>query len=333
MISKKTLQDAALRNIINAEQVDPLYDFLNQDETLADRQSQDEPLKFIRSFGDVFITLGVVLLALAINMSGISGYYYLAAASAFVLIAEWLVRIRRLTLPGIAILLAILYFVNKALHFDFEYGSQLSLASLCLTSLLFYIRYRMPFSLFPLAAGIVAIIIIQIDVDVLQYPIIFMGLGLVVFSIAMAFDAHDTKRVSHLSDSAFWLHLLAAPLIVHGVMVTLLISNHPWIENINKEVLMVVFFAVFFLLALLLDRRALLISTQLYIIYAFTQLLKQQLSSGQNIVMLIMMALGLFIIFFGSYWYWARRKIFGFLRATAISRYIPDLNQQDGQRK
>ena len=93
------------------------------------------------------------------------------------------------------------------------------------------------------------------------------------------------------------------------------------------------FFAVFFLLALLLDRRALLISTQLYIIYAFTQLLQQQLSGGQNILMLIMMALGLFIIFFGSYWYWVRRRIFGFLRATAISRYIPDLNQQDGQRK
>jgi hypothetical protein len=333
MIAKQKLEKAAELKIIGFDQVEPLYLFLSSSDLPITQTREEEPLRFIRSFGDVFIALGVVLLVLAINMSSLSGYYYLVPAAAFVAISEWLVRVRRLALPGIAILLAILYFVNKAIAFDHENATLLGIASLSLTSLLYYLRYRMPFSLLPLAAGIVAMIIIQIGTDVLKNPIIFVILGSLVFIVAMLFDAMDTKRVSHLSDSAFWLHLLAAPLIVHGAMVSMLVSDHPWIQSINKEILMVIFFSGFFLLALLIDRRALLISTQLYAIYALTQLLQHQLSSGQNIVMYVMMGLGLFVIFFGSYWYLARRIIWGFLSTTRINRYIPDLRLKNRDTK
>ncbi|MCW8955372.1 MAG: hypothetical protein OQL09_00685, partial [Gammaproteobacteria bacterium] len=166
-------------------------------------------------------------------------------------------------------------------------------------------------------------------IDVIEHPIIFVGLGLLVFAAAMWFDSQDTKRVSHLSDSAFWLHLLAAPLIVHGVMVSMLISDQSWIQVINQEVLIVLFFTGFFLVALLIDRRAMLISTQLYVIYALTQLLQDKLDSVQNIMIYVLMALGLFVIFFGTYWYKTRRLVFGFLSGGLISRYIPDLGIQD----
>jgi len=332
MISKNKLQQAADQQIIQPHQVDPLYQFLaDSNASLKPTINAEEPLKFIRSFGDVFITLGVVLLVIAINMTDLSGYYYLLPAAGFIVVSEWLVRVRKLALPGIAILLAILYFVNKAIAFDHENASTMGIAILSLTSLLYYLRYRMPFSLLPLAAGIVAIIIIQIGLDVLENPIIFVGLGSVVFIIAMFFDSKDTTRVSHLSDSAFWLHLLAAPLIVHGAMVSMLVSEQPWIQSMNKEMLMVIFFTGFFLLALLVDRRALLISTQLYAIYALTQLLQNQLSSGQNIVMYVMMGLGLFVIFFGTYWYLARRMIWGFLATTPINRINLELNLTDSR--
>jgi hypothetical protein len=181
----------------------------------------------------------------------------------------------------------------------------------------------------PIAAGVVAIIVNLVGIDVLQTPIIFFALGLGVFVVAMSFDAMDTKRLSHLSDSAFWLHLLAAPLIVHGAMVSMLISDHPWLQQFNKELLMIIFFCGFFLLALLVDRRALLISTQLYVIYALTQLLQNQLSSGQNIIIYVMFGLGLFVIFFGTYWYLARRIVWGFLSGTIVSRLVPDLKLRD----
>ena len=332
MISRDLLQKAADKDIIQSHQIEPLMLFLQQQATTPDTDSREEPLKFIRSFGDVFITLGVVLLVIAINMLQLSGYYYFIPVAGFILVAEWLVRVRRLALPGIAILISILFFVNKAIAFDHQNATILGLGILCLTSLLFYLRYKMPFSLLPLAAGLVAIAIIQIGVDVIKHPLIFAGFGLLVFSVAMWFDIRDTARESHLSDSAFWLHLLASPLIVHGAMVSMLFSDQAWIQAMGKEAIIVTFFSAILLLALLLDRRAMLISTQLYMIYALTQLLQGQLNSTQNILIYILMALGLFVIFFGTYWYKTRRLIFGFLSGSVVSRYIPDLNLVDSKR-
>ena len=331
MISRDLLQKAADKDIIQSHQIEPLMRFLRTQTTDAGIDNREEPLKFIRSFGDVFITLGVVLLVIAINMLQLAGYYYLIPAGGFIVLAEWLVRVRRLALPGIAILISILYFVNKAIEFDHQNATTFGLGVLCLTSLLFYLRYKMPFSLLPLAAGLVAIGITQIGLDVIKQPLIFTGFGLLVFIVAMWFDMRDTARESHLSDSAFWLHLLASPLIVHGAMISMLFSEQEWILALGKEMIIVGFFGGILMLALLLDRRAMLISTQLYMIYALTQLLQGQLSSAQNIPIYILMGLGLFVIFFGTYWYKTRRLIFGFLSGSVISRYLPEFDLVDNK--
>ncbi len=334
MVSKTTLQKASEQNIISADQIEPLYQFIKNAQTISvtnDSQpkNKEEPLKFIRSFGDIFIALGVVLLAVSVNMTALSGYYFLLPAAGFIIIAEWLVRIRRLALPGIVILIAILFFINKAFSFEHEQATILGLGIISLSSLLFYLRYKMPFSLLPLAASIVAAIIMQIGVDVLKSPVIFVAMGLTIFSIAMWFDSKDTKRQSHLSDSAFWLHLLAAPLIVHGAMISLITSEQAWVQSFNNNLLMIVFFAGFFLTALFVDRRAMLVSTQMYAIYALTQLLQSDLIGKQNVMIYVLMALGMFVIFFGTYWYKTRKIIFGVLAGSKISKLVPDLRILD----
>jgi len=332
MISRTTLQKAANKNIIEAQQVDALYEFLQQEASHnAADESRDEPLKFVRSFGDVFITLGIILLLVASNKLAISGYYYLLPAAAFVLLAEWLVKRRRLSLPGIAILIAILFFINRALSIEHPQANIITLAVLGVSSLLFYLRYRMPFSLLPLAMSGVAIFVLQLGLDILQQPLILLVPGLILFSIAVAFDAQDSRRQTHLSDSAFWLHLVASPLIVHSVMVSILFSEASWTHWLNKELLMLVFFIGFFLLALLLDRRAMLVSTQLYVIYALTQLLQHSLSPGENLLVYLLMLLGLFVIFFGTYWYKTRRLLFARLADLPIARFLPDLQLQDSK--
>ena len=329
MITKSDLEKAAQLNIISAEQVEPLYTFLHAQPSDVTGDNREEPLRFIRSFGDIFITLGVILLAMSINLSGISGIYTLFPITGFILVAEWLVRVRRLALPGMALLVSLLFFVYHAMSFGSDSPLYLRFAVLALSSLLFYLRYKMPFSVLPLAASLVAMFIVAVDINVLDYPIIFAGLGLIIFAAALWFDAQDTQRVSHLSDTAFWLHLLASPLIVHGVMVTIILSEQSTITVFSKELLMIIFFACFFLVALLLDRRAMLISTQLYIIYALTRIFKDTLSNTENVVMYVLIALGLFILYFGAYWYKSRRFIFSRLSGYTISRYIPDLNIQD----
>ena len=328
MISKEKLEQAAEHGLLETQQIDALYRFLNQphNESTGRASNKEEPLKFIRSFGDIFITLGIVLLVLASRQVPLTGYAFLIPAGGFVLLAEWLVRVRKLALPGIAILLSILYFVNRAIDFNHNEATTLTLAVLSATSLLFYLRYRMPFSLLPLVAGLLAIVVVQMGMDLLDKPWVFILLGLTVFVLAMSFDIQDPARKTHFSDSAFWLHLLAAPLIVHGSMVSLLINDPAWLQSINREVIMIIFFAIFFLIALLLDRRALLISTQIYVIYAMTQILSNHLNNSQNILMYILLGLGLFVIFFGTYWYKTRSLVFGFLRNSAISRYLPSFS-------
>ncbi|MCK5661964.1 MAG: hypothetical protein KAI17_00690 [Thiotrichaceae bacterium] len=332
MISKSLLQKAVEQKLLTSDQVDPLFQFLSQQEPESLEGTQEEPLRFIRSFGDIFITIGIIMLVLAINMAELSGYAYFIPVAGFVLISEWLVRVRKLALPGIAILISILYFVNKAIEFNHQQASTFGLSILCFTSLIYYLRYKMPFSLLPLAMGLVAIVIIQLGWNVVERPAILAVMGFIVFIVAMSFDILDTQRVSHLSDSAFWLHLLASPLMVHGLMFSMLSSNDQWIQSIDTEVIIISFFIGFFLLALLVDRRAMLISTQLYMIYAVTQLLQNQINNTQNVLMLVLMALGLFVLFFGAYWYLARKFIFGFLSQTAISRYVPDLTLTDVKR-
>jgi hypothetical protein len=115
-------------------------------------------------------------------------------------------------------------------------------------------------------------------------------------------------------------------------MVSMLFSDQAWIQAMGKEAIIIAFFSTILLLALLLDRRAMLISTQLYMIYALTQLLQGQLNSTQNILIYILMAVGLFVIFFGTYWYKTRRIVFGFLSGSIISRYVPDFNLVDSKR-
>lgn len=331
MISKSTLQKASDKNIINKDQIEPLYQYILNEQSNDQSENTEEPLKFIRSFGDVFIALGIILLVVSINMTSLSGYFYLLPAAGFIVIAEWLVRIRRLALPGMVILLSILFFINKAFLFDNENATILGLSVISLSSLLFYLRYKMPFSLLPLAGSLVTMTIIQIGMDALKNPIIFMLLGIITFSVAMWFDSRDTKRQSHLSDSAFWLHLLAAPLIVHGAMLSMISSEQVWVQSFSNDILIIIFFACFFLIALFVDRRAMLVSTQLYAIYALTQLLQSDFIGSQNVMIYVLMALGMFVIFFGTYWYKTRRIVFGVLSGSKISQYVPNFEIRDTQ--
>ena len=330
MIPKRQLQQAADKGIIQNNQVEPLFDFL-QSKNVETTVNQEEPLRFIRSFGDVFIVFGIGILVFAINMLGLSQYEYIASIIGFILIAEWLVKVRKLALPGMAILIGILFFVHRAINVDSEQSAILTFGLIAATSLAFYVRYKMPFSLLPLAGALISIAILTIGERVLSSPIIFSALGLVIFSVAMLFDSQDTRRETHLSDSAFWLHLLASPLIVHGAMLSMLLGDYDWLQAIDKEIIIIIFFIVFLLLALLLDRRAMLISTQMYMIYALTQLVQGQFSNSQNLIIYILMGLGMFIIFFGTFWYRTRRLIFGFMSGNTLSRYLPDLMLTDSK--
>ncbi len=53
--------------------------------------------------------------------------------------------------------------------------------------------------------------------------VLLLGIG--VFLFAMWWDASDRARVTRRSDVAFWLHLLAAPMIAHPIFTLMGLNN------------------------------------------------------------------------------------------------------------
>ena len=80
----------------------------------------------------------------------------------------------------------------------------------------------------------------------------------------MAFDLSDRDRLTRRSDCAFWLHLLAAPLIVHS-LISLVAPNLAQITNDAAHRDPVAIVAVLAVVAIAIDRRALLVSALIYI--------------------------------------------------------------------
>jgi len=323
-VDRETLERAAQRGIISHAQLQELITFSSAEDS--DEPAGEEQLRFIRNFGDIFITLGVLFVTFSVAALNLSQLQWLLPAALFLGAAEWLVRIRRLALPGIAILISTLYFLSKALEISQFETATLQFLTLSGCSFLFYLRYRMPFSLLPVAAGLVAAVISSIGVDILKHQLVFSALGLTVFLVAMSFDARDRKRQLRASDCGFWLHLLASPLIVHGMMTTLLFSDAGVLDaGTNREIVLLLFFILFLLTALFVDRRAMLVSSLSYALYAIFKVVSSNILDGSNLPLMIFIGFGIFIVLFGTYWYKLRRLIFAAFRGSWPARFVPEI--------
>ena len=112
--------------------------------------------------------------------------------------------------------------------------------------------------------------------------VLLLGIGMFLF--AMWWDASDRARVTRRSDVAFWLHLLAAPMIAHPI------------------------FALLGLTALAVDRRALLVSALAYVLYALTELFKQFGAVELNVA-LTALVIGSALLMLSAFWHQARSAI------------------------
>lgn len=94
--------------------------------------------------------------------------------------------------------------------------------------------------------------------------------GLVMFGFAMAADMSDPERTSRRSGIGFWLHIFAAPLVVHGIF--LIGGFEPGFGQPIAAAPVLVIVGVLALVALIVDRRPLLASSLGYVAYALASL-------------------------------------------------------------
>lgn len=137
--------------------------------------------------------------------------------------------------------------------------------------------------------------------------------GLCVFALAMAWDLSDRERRTQRADIAFWLHLLAAPLIAHPLF--------HWIGVLGAErigpaqamgVLLV--YALFAAIALVVDRRALLVSALIYVLAALDSLLRAFGSIQKNLALTTLL-IGATLLALSIFWVPLRRTALRLLPA------------------
>ncbi|MBM6593990.1 hypothetical protein [Microvirga pudoricolor] len=351
MIADDVLDKGIARGIISPGQAMALRDISREiDTTLVSEPQDDEKLRFISGFADIFVTIGIGLFSVAVwylagTFGGGAGALALAAASW--LLAEFFTRRRRQALPSIVLLclfagsvfwagLALggaLFGVEGALsHPNLAFGAEGGepdglwiLAAALLTAILaalHYVRFRVPITIAVGVAALAGALIFGVVSVAPEFMTAYGSLliplvGLAVFALAMRFDMSDPARVTRRTDIAFWLHMLAAPMIVHPIIAKLVIDRSDMTPATAASVLAI--FLVLGIVAVVVDRRALLVSGLAYAGYASATIFKTVGLEGQT-VPATLLALGAFILLLSAGWRPVRTGLLKLLPANLAQK-------------
>ncbi|EHK58608.1 hypothetical protein MAXJ12_03862 [Mesorhizobium alhagi CCNWXJ12-2] len=347
-ISENTLQAAVTQGLLSAEQAQRLRD-LEVAQVAASEPEDDEKLRFISGFGDIFVTIGLALFLGALGYFAHEAFSLFGTAAILAVtawgLAEFFTRTRRMALPSIALLIVYAAAVFLAFYQAFDilteqaagfrpglgfgrlrFDDPLALAGAALVTVagaaLHYWRFRVPITI---AAGTLALVGAVVGLlftaapDFVEYASNFIVLvcGLAVFALAMRFDMSDPLRVTRRTDIAFWLHLVAAPMIVHP-----LIRGFAPDSGMTSTASAWGILAVFSLLAVVavvVDRRAVLVSGLSYAGFAFASLVG---ASGliDGVVPLTVLVLGAVVLVLSAGWHRLRGLLLGLLPPTIALR-------------
>jgi hypothetical protein len=296
-----------------------------------------ETPRIARGFNDVMLALGTAIITLALmSQWGLPGRTVApavyAAIAALWIISEILNVRHKAVLPGIVAViglsLAAVYLgVSLSLRGDTgtddgawrTFGTWTvwktlsAAAAVALINALYYARFQLPFALLPLAlgigvAGVQALILLFGWEQTAAIPhILGLLFGLVLFAGAMWYDTSDPLRRTRNADCGFWLHLAAAPLVVHSLLS--IFGGSTLAKTGAGSGLTVALIAAMTLVALAIDRRALIVSSLSYLLAAVGYVVStaSQLLGGSAFASLIV--LGIVVLVIGMGWHPARRLV------------------------
>ena len=341
MIASETLAKGVERGIITAEQADRLraLEYGGEPPELP-ASADDEQLRFISGFSDIFVTIGLAMFLGAIgyfgSRSGGPLGMWIAIAVAAWLLAEFFTRLRRMALPSIvllivfvaAVFLAASTFLGAGARADFHLRTAAGMFGLngyepttvaaaafitVLATALHYWRFRVPITIAAGCCALTATVVglvygLAPELPPVAYNVVIFACGLAVFALAMRFDIADPGRLTRRTDIAFWLHLLASPLIVHS-LIKGMVTDASKLSPATAVAIMAVFLALSFV-AVLIDRRALLVSGLAYAGVAFWTLIRQAGLSDMT-TPLTLLVLGAFVLLLSAGWRPLRAGILG----------------------
>ena len=337
MYSESDIDGAVAAGAISREAADALRGYI-----AAAHQTpavDEEHFRLLTGFNDIFVSIAAVLVLAA--LAWIGGTIIEPLGGAFVAIgawglAEYFTRQRRMALPSIVLLLAFVggvaaTFVGALAHGNwFEtwvnanfkgYEQQVVgvVAAViggatALAAWLHWRRFMVPITV---AAGAVAVVgvVIALIVGFIPaardwiFPLVLIA-GLGMFAFAMRWDMSDRERKTRRSDVAFWLHLAAAPMIAHALFHMLGVFDAQ--ISLPIAVVVLALYLVFAFVALAVDRRALLVSSLAYVLYALFSLF-QTAGAVEMAWALTGLVIGSALLMLSAFWHTMRGFVVGML--------------------
>lgn len=300
----------------------------------------EDEMRFVRSFSDVFIAIGIGLFAFGVAaFAGLmgGGVSFLLASGVMVLLAEYFGKRKRQHLPTLITALAFLIFTQRGVGAalgDIGLGGDITTALITLVAMIaFYWRIRLPFCMALIAISLLYLfyaIVGRVAPDALRSAFgwfLFAG-GLATFAAAIIYDMRDQHRQTRFADNAFWLHFTAAPLVIHGLALSLLslkseqlfkIISVPVLDKADAVILIVIILVIS-AIGLAINRRALIVSSLGYAAFAIGFLIKDIGLGIGTVFAVTLLILGGAIIFLGAGWHGARE---GLLKVLPDWRVFP----------
>lgn len=299
-------------------------------------QADEENFRLVTGFNDIFVVIASLLLLISATYIGTTVRPWLGPLLGVPIawgLSEVFVGKKRMALPAIVLLLAFViesgFAVGIALGWNQHAAMQsaaLSVFAACLTGMLaaflHWRRFQVPITV---AIGVASGIGILYAAIIAWMPLahnfigaISLAAGIATFVIAMVWDANDIERQTRRSDVAFWLHLLAAPLIVHS---TFTFMGGTGELQVWQAAVFVGLYLLIGVISLIIDRRAMMVSALVYVLYALSSLLKTYGVVGLGFAVTAFI-IGSALLLLSAFWHRARAPLVRHL-PSAIQRFVP----------
>jgi drug/metabolite transporter (DMT)-like permease len=349
MYSESDLEAAVAAGALTPDAAASLRDYVAG--TRAAPAVDEEHFRLLTGFNDIFVAIAAVLLLVAVSWIGNSVRIHpdpnfpspfaglFVAATAWGL-AEFFTRKRRMALPSIILLLAFVggvftgsgfllinFLPIELLNNNVPLGALLAAGCAAIAAAaawLHWQRFRVPITIAAGAAAVVGLVLALIASAIGNSPRLeqimlgfALALGIGVFLFAMWWDSSDPRRETRRSDVAFWLHLLAAPLIVHPVFSLLGLTDGN--ASVIEAIVVLLVYVVLGLTALAIDRRALLVSALAYVLYALNSLFREY-GAVELSVALTALVIGSALLLLSAFWHSARKAVVQPLPANLRAR-------------
>ncbi len=305
---------AAFRNHVSNGRATPLVD--------------EESFRLLTGFNDIFVSIAITLLLSALAWiggdvtPGLGGFLVAGASWA---LAEYFTLKRRMALPSILLLLAfiggvaatqfgaLVEIIGNNSDLSNSVNAMIGGGVALVTTAMSWVHWRRFHVPITVAAGAVASVgvflatVAAINPDFENNVLWFVLIsGIATFVFAMWWDRQDRTRTTRRSDVAFWLHLAAAPMIAHPVFNLLGVMDGQM--GMGQALIVVALYVGFAAVSIAIDRRALLVSSLAYVLFAMSALFNKFGAVSMS-VSLTALIIGSALLMLSAFWQTVRKAV------------------------